>query len=364
MKQEVIQGDVAEALVTIIERVSPKKIVWCTGRTSFKSSSVFPLFKELSSKFSIIHINDFQVNPVFEDVLRIVDQHDLTEVDLLISIGGGSVMDFTKLLKYYHGEAKETMLAKPVDNAKSLHRIRHLAIPTTAGSGSDATHFAVMYKDQEKQSIAHAELLPDYVILDPLLTLSKDKFLTAVTGMDAICQALESLWAIEGNEISASAAEEALKRLIPSFTSVVNTPNLTLRNEVLLGAHLAGRAINVSTTTGPHALAYYLTQFHGIPHGEAVGLNIDFFLAINWTFLSNELQERILSVFGVRNKDEVIDVLRNFKLDTGLKVSLKEVNSLDIDTYLSAINMDRMKNNPAQYDKETFKKLLLDYHQL
>ena len=149
-----------------------------------------------------------------------------------------------------------------------------IAIPTTSGSGSEATHFAVVYVGGEKFSVAHPiYMLPNVVVLNPSLTYSMDSYQTALSGVDAFAQAMESYWSVNSTEESKKYSIEALELIIEHLPLAVNY-NDNSRDIMLHAANLAGKAINIAKTSGAHAISYVLTSKFNIPHGQAVALTL------------------------------------------------------------------------------------------
>ena len=140
--------------------------------------------------------DDFAPNPKYADVMRGVKFWHAHPCDMMIAIGGGSAIDMAKLIGIcgtHRGQYRELLTGKiPIRNKAAPL----IAIPTTAGTGSEATHFAVVYVGGQKYSVAHANVLPDYAIIDPNLTANLPPSITAHTGLDALSQAVESLWSV------------------------------------------------------------------------------------------------------------------------------------------------------------------------
>lgn len=363
MEQIVYFTDVSHSLDKIIEELNIKSILLVTGKKSFESSPACAYFNKINSEINIHRIFDFEVNPKYDDILRNISSIKNSKFDVVISIGGGSVMDFAKLLTFYKEDPLYFDMSKTIDYSfKQL--IPHIAIPTTAGSGSEATHFAVMYKNGEKYSIANNYLLPNYVILDSSLTQKMPKYLTACSGMDALCQAIESLWAKQATPLSRSFSKEAINVILSSLQQSVKNSSPESREKMLRGAYLAGKAINISKTTGPHALAYYLTEKHDIPHGEAVGLNIDLFLIQNWSLIGKDEKSFLLQSFDATNQFNLAEKIIALKQNIGLKTSLREIIDLNMDNYLDSVNTERMSNNPKPFDTFSLKRILKQYHNL
>ena len=249
-------------------------ILVLTGRKSFESSGAKKVLKELLKNYKHKIFSYFEPNPKLDDLERALTLARENETNLLIAVGGGSVLDMTKLIKgCFSVESDiESIIKKgtPIIDSK----IPIIAIPTTAGSGSESTHFAVVYINKEKYSLADECLLPNKAILDGELLLSASKYQKTCSALDALSQAIESMWALnstnESREISAKAISLCIKNL---YDFVDGTGDNETYQNMLDAANLA-KAINISKTTAPHAWSYGMSIFHGIPHGHAVWLTL------------------------------------------------------------------------------------------
>ena len=214
-------------------------------------------------------------------------------MDLLIGLGGGSAMDCAKGINFiltnggrmedYWGVNKAT---KPM--------LPSIGIPTTAGTGSEAQSFALISQEGTHQKMACGDKKARFrtVILDPVLTTTTPKGITAATGIDAIAHAVESYVSIQRNPISQMFAKEAWWLLEKSFEIVVSDPkNIEARSRMLLGAHLAGTAIENSMLGAAHACANPLTARYNITHGVAVGLMLPSVIRFNSQVVNALYQE-------------------------------------------------------------------------
>lgn len=263
----------------------------------------------------------------------------------LLAIGGGSVIDLAKAIIY-----------KRIQSSLSVPFF--IAAPTTAGSGSEATHFAVVYQGKRKISLVHPQLLPQVVVLDPVLTFSLPLYQTAVSGMDVLAQAIESYWNKNATAASKDYASHAIYLWREAFLIAVHSPSGEARGKMLLAAHQAGKAINITRTTGPHALSYFLTANHNVPHGQAVALFLPLF------FIYNNPGDKLCSLLGVSNPQEAMEMVRQVMRDAGLKTTLAElgINKIVIiDALLDQVNEERFANNPVSFDRARLKELILQY---
>jgi alcohol dehydrogenase class IV len=203
--------------------------------------------------------------------------------DVVVGIGGGSAMDVAKILA--------VLLAQPVTLsallAKEPIRIRGLPtvmVPTTAGTGSEATPNAIVLvpEDELKVGIVSPNLMPDGVILDPLLTVTLPPAITAATGMDALTHAIECYCSRKGNLFSDLYGLEAIRLIARSIRRAYRDgTDVDARHDMLLGAYYGGVCIATSSTTAVHALAYPLGGKYRIPHGLSNAMLLPFVMEFN-----------------------------------------------------------------------------------
>lgn len=227
--------------------------------------------------------DDVHENPTTADVARCVEVARAAEIDLIVGLGGGSSMDTAKgcnfiltnggEMKDYWGVGKATKPMLPL-----------IAIPTTAGTGSECQSFALISDEQTHQKMACGDpkAAAKVAILDPLLTVSQPPRVTAVTGIDAIAHAIESAVTKKRTAISAIYSREAFRLCYEGFERVLRDPqDLEARGLMQLGAAFAGTAIENSMLGAAHSAANPLTAHFGIVHGQAVGLMLPAIVAFN-----------------------------------------------------------------------------------
>jgi alcohol dehydrogenase len=348
-------------LKSIIAKESCKRVFLVTGKGSYDGTIVKNLIEGILSEIVYFRHSDFDVNPNISDIKKGLEKLFSFNPDLIIAVGGGSVLDTAKLITAFTSSNQriEDVIA---GSAIEINRrkIPLVAIPTTAGSGSESTHFSVLYIDDKKFSIASNYLLPDYIILDTRLTYSMSPFLTGVTGMDALSQSIESVWAVGATSKSFEYSMLALDYILDVFPSIIKNPISEGREKMLIGSHLAGNAINISKTTAPHALSYFLTINYGIPHGLAVFLLLPEFYIVNtcfkgYTFAEgvnqNILKFRISTMntlFKSKGYNNIPDFLRSIVLALGKSLRLRDygVKKADIEKIAKSVNIERLSNNP------------------
>ena len=204
-------------------------------------------------------------------------------IDLLIGLGGGSAMDCAKGINFILTNGGRMEDYWGVDKA-TKPMLPAIGIPTTAGTGSEAQSFALISQEGTHNKMACGDKKARFrtVILDPVLTTTTPKGVTAATGIDAISHAVESYVSTRRNPISEMFAREAWRLLEKSFEIVVSNPtHIEARSRTLLGAHLAGTAIENSMLGAAHACANPLTARYNITHGVAVGLMLPSVICFN-----------------------------------------------------------------------------------
>ena len=214
-------------------------------------------------------------------------------IDLLIGLGGGSAMDCAKGINFILTNGGRMEDYWGVDKA-TKPMLPSIGIPTTAGTGSEAQSFALISQEGTHQKMACGDKKARFrtVILDPVLTATTPKGVTAATGIDAISHAVESYVSTRRNPISQMFAKEAWRLLEKSFEIVVSDPkNIEARSRMLLGAHLAGAAIENSMLGAAHACANPLTARYDITHGVAVGLMLPNVIRFNSQAVNTLYQE-------------------------------------------------------------------------
>src|SRR4051812_28942060 len=221
------------------------------------------------SKREIALFDDVEADPSRETLLAAVERGRSAGAASVIGFGGGSPMDVAKLAAYLLGSGDDLDGIWGVDIAQGA-RLPLALIPTTAGTGSEATPISVITCEGGVKLAANSwPLLADVALLDPELTVGLPRHVTAATGIDAIVHAVEAYTSARlKNPLSDALAREALRLLAGNLLAACDEPaNLEARSAMLLGAHLAGIAFANAPVAGVHALAYPLGGLHHLPHG-------------------------------------------------------------------------------------------------
>jgi len=320
MKQKVYYG--FEKLKKIFKNEQTKNIFLVTGKNSFKKSLALDKLNEiLNEKVNLTHFTSFSPNPKFKEIKNGLKIFKNGNYDLILSVGGGSAIDVAKSIKFF-----------------SKKNIPLVAIPTTAGSGSEATYFIVFYKNKKKISEGQKDFtLPNYVILDFNFLKSLPRKIMASAGIDALGQAIESYWSIHSTEKSKKYSKKSIKLIINYLTSAILKKDKKSLKKILMGSHLAGKAINITKTTSCHSIAYPLTSYFEIPHGHAVGLTLGEMLKFNFgVSKKNCLDKRgenyvkktifqLSKILGKNDPNEASEKIHFFLKEIGLENKLSNL---------------------------------------
>ncbi|MDQ3194436.1 MAG: phosphonoacetaldehyde reductase, partial [Bacteroidota bacterium] len=361
-KESIGNGEL-NRLSEILDIKSDDKVFLVTGKKSFAISGAEKIITEHLKKNDYTRFSDFEENPKLEDIKKGIHVFKEKRYDLILAVGGGSVIDIAKMINIFSFQA-ETPEAIIRDNSKIKNKGKHLAaIPTTSGAGSEATNFAVVYKDKEKFSAAHEYIYPGTVIIDPELTYSLSPAITATSGIDALSQAVESYWNVNATEKSKTYSAQAIILINENLSKAVNTPDNASRFNMSLAANLAGKAINITKTTAPHAVSYSMTSYFGIPHGQAVSITLGEFLEFNCGVNENDIVGK-KSIGEVRKTLEQLSgflgsidpvgaklCIKELMRGIGLKTKLSELGireEKDLKMIIKNVNLERLKNNPRR----------------
>jgi len=374
MKQEEYFGTGSiETLSKIISAHKTKNVFLVTGKKSYHLSGAENLLNKFLKDLEVFHFNEFSENPKLEDIENGIEQFKNSGSEIVIAVGGGSVIDIGKLINIFSAQSKDAInyiegKANILNKGKTL-----IAVPSTSGAGSESTHFAVVYKDKAKYSVAHDYILPDISIIDPQLTFSLPPEITATSGIDALSQAIESYWCVNSNEESKNLSEEAIKLIFKNLDAAVNNPRIGNRVSMSKAANLAGKAINITKTTAPHAVSYSMTSYFAVPHGQAVSLTLAEFLVYNYEVTNNDLIDKRGVAYVRKSIDELIkfmacktvyeakEKITKLIADIGLKTKLSElsINSEnDLKLIEENVNLERLQNNPRKISKDGLKIIL------
>lgn len=311
----------------------------------------------------IVVFNDFAPNPDWSSVVSGVEHFRQSGCSAILAVGGGSAMDVAKCIKLY---ADSKTLDRPQPQPAEILSIPFAAIPTTAGTGSEATRYAVVYFQGVKQSITDKRIIPELILHDAENLLTLPLYQKKATMLDALCHAVESMWSVHSTSKSmeyAKAATTAILRYKESYLS--NDPDSCAG--MLRAAYLAGKAINITQTTAGHAMCYRLSSLCHIAHGHAAAVCV----FVLWPYMLSHLEDcidirgrghlekRFAQLAALFSETDPLRGARRFqKLVLDMRLWPVECPREEVlEQLVQSVNPERLKNNPVRLDENAIQEL-------
>ncbi len=304
---------------------------------------------------SYVVFDQFTPNPLYEDVCKGVELFNSAQCDTILAVGGGSSLDVAKCIKLYCKMDKGRLY---LEQEYKDTGVKLVAIPTTAGTGSESTRYAVIYYDGKKQSVTHDSIVPDVAILEPKVLKSLPLYQKKCTMMDALCQGIESWWSVNSTDESKMLSKEAVETIMRWWHEYIFENTDISAEAIMRAANLAGQAICVTQTTAPHAFSYKLTSMFGLPHGHAVAIC----LPEIWEYMVTHsdqcvdqrgevyLRQVFMDIAGVMNCPSDLAAIQRFRnLLDELQIGVIHSEDIvkDVNVLVQSVNPIRLKNNPV-----------------
>lgn len=347
-EQSIILSD--DFIKTIKEIILPenKLFIVCSKRVEEKIKKDF-------TDFEHSFFTDFSPNPKHEEIKKGVELFNSKNCDVILSVGGGSAIDVAKCIKIFSVLDNEYDF---LENKFNYTNIKHITVPTTAGSGSESTQFSVIYLNGEKLSIDNGCILPDYAVLCPAVLATLPDYYKKSTLLDSLCQAIESFWSKGATDESRKYSEQCISLILANYNDYLNGNADSYKN-ILLASNYSGKAINITRTTSAHSMSYKLTTKFGVSHGHAVALCIIpvWKLLLKKSVDNKDLKKVLTMLADIFGTDDILasvnivaNIIESFELP---KI---RIYSTDIDMLAKSVNISRLKNNPVMFNyNEIFK---------
>ena len=356
--------DLAEFKDKLLNFKDKQSIVIASDRL-LSSCNLKSIFDEFDNIFLI---NESIANPDIHLLDKIMSNLSF-KPELIISIGGGSSIDLAKaisaLFKYKDDLDYEKILEllKTKEYLENEDFIPFIAVPTTAGTGSECTKWATIwdFDNSKKYSIDADYLYPQESWLVPELTSTLNPELTLATGLDALSHAMESYWSNASNSYTRVLARDSIK-IITKYLPLVlsNLDNLDYRKQMLMGSFFAGLAFSNTRTTASHSISYPLTMKFEINHGFAVAITLFEVLKRNSGCIEDK--ELFLESFGAKNINDVEKWFKDVSDDIqDLNLSSFGVKKEEIEDIVKlATTGGRMDNNPIIFNEKEIEDILIN----
>lgn len=361
MEQHIITS--YEELDALFEKLTIKSLFLVCGN-SFEHLKIKSYFNTLTERLGIkiTRFSDFKPNPLYESVVEGLRIFNENACDAVFAVGGGSGMDVAKCVKMF---AQMPSDKDYVLQTIEPNEIPFIAMPTTAGSGSEATKYAIIYYKGEKLTVTHESCIPSAVVMDSSVLETLPLYQKKSTMLDALCHAIESFWSVKSTEESKEFARKAISAVLKYKDSyLANEPD---GNEKMLwAAYTAGKAINITGTTAGHAMCYKLTGLYGFAHGHSAALAVSRL----WSYTINHRNDCIdprgeAYVFGMLkelaelfNCESIEQGAEKFKeLLTLLDLPKAKAGENDVEILTNSVDPTKLKSNPVALNKEVIKEL-------
>lgn len=316
----------------------------------------------VDSHENIVYFHHYKPNPVYESVVEGVDLFKQKKCDAVMAVGGGSAMDVAKCIKLFNNmdRSRNFLEQVPVPND-----IPFLAVPTTAGTGSEATRYAVIYLNDEKQSITSDQCLPETVLLDPDTLTSLPEYQRKSTMLDTLAHAMESMWSVNSTLDSMEYSKRAIglfKEHMEGYLNNTREGNAGMQ----MAAHIAGKAINITQTTAGHAMCYKITSLFGCAHGHAAMMCNR--MLFPWMLDNIERSSESIGIDRLKNAFDNIAVSLNCsdpyqavtiieKIYDSFDLEMPRPDEDQFEMLINSVNETRLKNNPIKLDKADIEEL-------
>ncbi len=303
-----------------------KKILILTSSSFSKSGVIKNLIKDFKCE-SVKIIDNITSHPEILFLEKVYQEVRQDNYDFIIALGGGSVIDTAKVVSVFNDQNNFSFIKDILIRQKKPENyqiIPLIAIPTTAGTGSEVTPWATVWDQTNliKYSFELPDLWPKICICDPSLTLSLPRDLTIQTALDALSHSFEAIWNVNNNPISTQYAIKSAQNIISFLPLLIDDLNsLKLREKILFSSLQAGLAFSNTKTSIAHAISYYLTLEKNIPHGLACSITLPIILEIVL-----EEQPNLKVIFEEILGLEPTSILKDFFIKISVSTDLKDYN--------------------------------------
>jgi len=266
-------------------------------------------------------VSEVKSHPEFKDLKATYNKIKEIDFELILAIGGGSVLDASKFFSVQN-DNKEAQFVEDMIKGKlpkeNYNLIPIISVPTTAGTGSEITPWATIWDMDEKKkySLHLPDLFSEIALYDPTLTLSVPKDITIQTGLDTLSHALESIWNKNASEITVAYAVKSAKLIVNNLVELSDDlDNLEYRDNIMKACMYAGLAFSNTQTAIAHAMSYYITAHKGIDHGIACSFTLPMLIdnvIDKYKFINIALEE----IFGELNSNSLRFILSQLNIST------------------------------------------------
>jgi phosphonate metabolism-associated iron-containing alcohol dehydrogenase len=317
MPTQIVYGN--NELKNIDKYINGRKTLLITSE-GFVNRGMVEKIKSLTPSIVDV-ISEVKSHPEFKDLETTYNKIHKLDFELILAIGGGSVLDASKFFSVYN-DKKEYQFVEDIIKGKlskeDYKLIPIISIPTTAGTGSEITPWATIWdmNEKKKYSLHLPDLFSEIALYDPTLTLSVPKNITIQTGLDTLSHALESIWNKNASPITVEYAIKSARLIVNNLVALSNNlDNLEYRDNIMKACMYAGLAFSNTQTAIAHAMSYYITAHKNIDHGIACSFTLPL-LIDNVIGKYDFIDKALVEIFGEFSSNTLRDILKELNIST------------------------------------------------
>ena len=319
-----------------------------------------------------VMFSEFTPNPLYEQVSNGIELLKTSNCDTILAVGGGSAIDVAKCIKLavLAEEGNKAIIPPLVSTRVACDgtKLPFIAIPTTAGTGSESTHNAVMYYEGAKQTVTNDGVLPDFAVLEPSVLKTLPLYQKKCTMMDALCQGIESWWSVNSTEESYEYSRKTIELIMANWRKYIFENDDEAAAQIMLAANYGGRAINITATTAAHAMSYKITSLYKFPHGHAVAVclpeiweymigHMDKCIDKRGKDYLNGIFNEIAKSMGAEIPSEAIVIFRDMMTQMELVNPTSQKREEELSVLSTSVNPVRLKNNPVELSEPVIRSI-------
>ncbi len=358
--------ELAESLQDEFPHVS-RVLLLTRGDRVEQDESLRPLWSWMQQR-SVLIKELFLSNPNLDDIFSLNSEVRSFDYELIVAIGGGSVMDAAKsiaAIQHLDISSVEELRSVIVDSSYAVDTVTPwIGVPTTAGTGSEVTKWATVWDTELscKYSISNNALYATKALISAELMKSMPLRLSMSTGLDSMCHATEAYWSVQTNPISriyALAAIERIRTYLPQL--IEDSKNTEIREQLALASLYSGLAFSNTRTTACHSISYPLSLIHGVDHVIAASLLLGSIARINEPELIEP--EKLFRAYGISQVEEIGEIVKDiYKLyQIPYRLSEYGVTEKSIPRIAEgAFTKGRMDNNPVNITESQVREVLTE----
>jgi alcohol dehydrogenase len=339
----------------IVRAYPPGPVALVTGGTAAREHGYIDAVRSAVDSREVLHFDRVEPEPSHSTVERIADWLSHAGVVAVVALGGGSVLDASKAAACLAAVGTDIAPYMEREIAFSQRKLPLIALPTTAGTGSEVTPFSVLTNDRtgQKKSLPSPYFYPDHAVVVPAFATTVPTKVRGDVGIDSLAHALEALWSVNANPVSDALAFRAIAHIAPSFEAYYDSPSDETAAPMVLGSTLAGLAFSNTLTAGCHALSYPLCDELHISHGAACAITLEHIAVLNQSAVADKFAV-IATILGLDSGDALPTEISRLRRHATTIPTLSElgVTETDLSRIAKGAFQPLLHNNPVPMPEE------------